>query len=298
MQVGQQDDNEENFWFPTPENFGNESDDSTIQKRILKELSELDELGKLDAKENEESRANFLPKFNRADSLITGEDREILESAIKHFNYIFARHRHDIGTNTQLKVSLTAKDDKPVYTQSLAVPINLKEDLTVELALMHRYGVITTLPFSNMQAPSLQSTEMHAKTTGGFAEDQHIIPNDYINNYQISTLSDAAQPLSRKKMFCKLDCSQDHHCLQKADQSLIELLAFNFASETFFKNIRAVLKSIEKAGLKLTVEKFHSGVTQGEFLGRSITPNKVAPQDYKFNTFLSKVRFPKSKKQV
>ena len=38
--------------------------------------------------------------------------------------------------NTQFKVSLTPKDDKPVYTQSLPVPINLKEDLTVELALM------------------------------------------------------------------------------------------------------------------------------------------------------------------
>ena len=34
-------------------------------------------------------------------------------------------------------------------------------------------------------------------------------------------------------MFCKLDCSQAHHCLQMADQRSVELLAFNFASRTF-----------------------------------------------------------------
>ena len=34
-------------------------------------------------------------------------------------------------------------------------------------------------------------------------------------------------------MFCKLDCSQVYHCLQRADQQSIEILAFNFASRTF-----------------------------------------------------------------
>ena len=55
----------------------------------------------------------------------------------------------------KFNVSLTPKDDKPVYTQNLPVPINLKEDLTVELALMHRYGIITTLPFSKYASPIL-----------------------------------------------------------------------------------------------------------------------------------------------
>ena len=46
------------------------------------------------------------------------------------------------------------------------------------------------------------------------------------------TLSDAAQHMARKNLFCKLDCSQGYH-VQMADQQLIELLAFNFASRTF-----------------------------------------------------------------
>ena len=138
MQVDKPEDIEEKFWFPTPDNPGNEQEHTTIQKRILKELRELAELEKLDPTENAESRHKFLSLFKWTDSLITGKDRESLETTLVEFNDIFARHRLDIGMNTQFKVSLTPRDDKPVYTQSLPVPINLKEDLTVELALMHK----------------------------------------------------------------------------------------------------------------------------------------------------------------
>ena len=55
---------------------------------------------------------------------------------------------------------------------------------------------------------------------------------------------------------------------------------------------------IREAGLELTFEKCHFGVPQVEFLDRTITPNGVESQDHKVEIFLSKVRFPKSKKQV
>ena len=118
-----------------------------------------------------------------------------------------------------------------------------------------------------------------------------------------------------KKLFCKLDCSQAYHCLEMADQRSVELLAFNFASRMFAyrplaqgfsralspfsRFMREYLDTvIRKAGLKLTIEKSHFGLTQVDFLGRTITPDGVAPQDQKFKNFLSKVRFSKSKKQV
>ena len=70
-------------------------------------------------------------------------------------------------------------------------------------------------------------------------------------------------------------------------------------TEQLIKNIKAVFfKCIRKAGLKLTIEKCHFGVTQIEFLGRTITPDGVAPQDQKVKNFLSEVRFTTSKKQV
>ena len=134
--------------------------------------------------------------------------------------------------NTQFKVSLTPHDDKPVYTQSLPVPINLKEDLTLELALMHRYGIITTLPFSKYTSPIFAQRKPNGKLRllVDLRKINALIADDYINNnHPVSTLSDAAQHLAGKKLFCKLDCSQAYHCLQMADQRSIELLAFNFA---------------------------------------------------------------------
>ena len=236
MQVDKPEDIEEKFWFPTPDNPGNEQEHTTIQKRILKELRELAELEKLDPTENAESRHKFLSLFKWTDSLITGKDRESLETTLVEFNDIFARHRLDIGMNTQFKVSLTPRDDKPVYTQSLPVPINLKEDLTVELALMHKYGIITTLPFSKYASPIFAQRKPNGKLRllVDLRKINALIADDYINNnHPVSTLSDAAQHLAGKKLFCKLDCSQAYHCLQMADQRSVELLAFNFASRTF-----------------------------------------------------------------
>ena len=66
-------------------------------------------------------------------------------------------------------------------------------------------------------------------------------------------------------------------------------------TEQLIKNIRAVFKCIRKAGLKLTIDKSHFGVTQVEFLGRTSTPDGVAPEDQKVKKIFSKVRFPKSK---
>ena len=61
-----------------------------------------------------------------------------------------------------------------------------------------------------------------------------MISNDYFNNnHPVSTLTDAAQHMAGKKLFCKLDCSQAYQGLQMDDQRSIEMLAFNFASRTF-----------------------------------------------------------------
>ena len=61
-----------------------------------------------------------------------------------------------------------------------------------------------------------------------------LIENDYNNNnHPVSTLTDAAEHRAEKNLFCKLDCSQAYHRLQRANKQSIELLAFNFANRTF-----------------------------------------------------------------
>ena len=64
------------------------------------------------------------------------------------------------------------------------------------------------------------------------------------------------------------------------------------------RNIRAWFKCIRLAGFKKTIEKWHFGVRQVEFLGRTISSEGVSPQSHKNQNFLSKLRVPKSKKAL
>ena len=224
------------FWFPTPENPGNTNEHTPIQKRILKELCELQQKEKLNPKDDTGSRIEFLKRFDWTDTLLTETEKQAVEDTLVEYHDIFARHRMDIGMNTEFNVRLTQKDDKAVYSQSLPMPIHLKKDLIVELALMHKYGIITGLPFSKYASPIFAQRKPNGKLRllVDLRKINTLIADDYTNNnHQVSTLSDAAQHLAGKSLFCKLDCSQAHHCLQMADQRSVEMLAFNFASRTF-----------------------------------------------------------------
>ena len=224
------------FWFPTPENPGNTEDHTPIQTRILTELRELQRREKLNPKDDKESRMKFLKRFDWTDILLTETEKLAVQDILVEYHDIFARHRMDIGMNTEFKVKLTPKDDKAVYSQSLPMPIHLKEDLIVELALMHKYGIITVLPFSKYASPIFAPRKPNGKLRllVDLRKLNTLIADDYTNNnHPVSTLSDAAQHLAGKSLFCKLDCSQAYHCLQMADQRSVEMLAFNFASRTF-----------------------------------------------------------------
>ena len=101
------------------------------------------------------------------------------------------------------KVKLTPKDDKVEYSQSLPMPIQLKEDLIVELALMHKYGIITVLPFSKYASPIFAQRKPNAKLRLllDLRKINSLIADDYTNNnHPVSTLSDAAQHLAGKSV--------------------------------------------------------------------------------------------------
>ena len=198
------------LWFPTPENPGKPEDHTPIQTRILKELNELKDKEKLNPQESKESRNNFLKRFDWTDTLLTETEKEAIEDILVEYHDIFTRHRMDIGMNTKFKVKLTPKDDKAVYSQSLPMPIHLKEDLTIELALMHKFGIITVLLFSKYASPIFAQRKPNGKLRllVDLRKINSLIADDYTNNnHAVSTLSDAAQHLAGKSLFCKLDCS-------------------------------------------------------------------------------------------
>ena len=351
LKVPQPNSEQESYWFPTPDDPGDPATYTPIQQRIYNELLELKELEKLNPHDNETSRKTFLSNFDWTDTTLSSEERQEIEEILVEFHDIFARHRFDIGINREFKVKLTPNDDRPAYSQSLPTPINLKDDITVELALLHKYGIITTLPFSKYASPIFAQRKPNGRLRllVDLRKINNLITEDYANNnHPVSTLSDAAQHMAGKKLFCKLDCSQAYHCLQMADYQSIQMLAFNFASRTFAYrrlaqglsrslsaissfmreyldraikadqcaqyvddigiaandtkqlciNIKTVFECIRNAGLKLSMSKCHFGVKQVDFLGRTITPNGVAPQADKVKDFLAKLKFPKSKKAL
>ena len=119
--------------------------------------------------------------------------------------------------NEELKVKLMPRDDSPAYSQSLPAPINLKEDILVELVMLHKYGIITTLPFSKYANPMFAQKKPNGnlRLLVDLRKMNNLISDDYINNiHAVSTLVDAAQHMTGQNFFRKLDCSQAYHCLQ------------------------------------------------------------------------------------
>ena len=127
-----------------------------------------------------------------------------LEDLLVAFHDIFVRHRFDIGINEDFKVKLTPKDDSLAYCQSLPTPISLKEDILVELALLHRYGIITTLSFSKYASPIFAQKKPNGKLQllVDLLKIINLVSDDYIKNYHtVSTLTDATQHMAGKKYF-------------------------------------------------------------------------------------------------
>ena len=236
LKTSKTDEVNETYWFPTPQNPGNKKEHTPIQTRILNELRELEQLEKLNTLENINSRNQFLSNFDWTDSTLQPEAKQAVENLLVEFHDVFARHHFDIGINTEFKVQLRPLDNRPAYSQSLPAPINVKDDILVELALLHKYGIITTLPFSKYASPIFAQRKPNGKLRllVDLRKINTLIADDYIdNNHPVSTLTDVAQHMAGKNLFCNLDCSQAYHCLQMIDQQSIELLAFNFASRTF-----------------------------------------------------------------
>ena len=233
------------FWLPTPENPGKPEDHAPIQSRILKELNKLKNKENLNPQGSTESRNKFLKRVDWTDTLLTETEKQAIEDVLVVYHDIFARHWMDFGMNTEFKIKLTLKDKEAVYSQSLPMPIPLKEDLIVELALMHKYGIITVLTFSKYASPMFAKSKPNGKLClfVDLRKINSLVADDYTNNNRpVSTLSDAAQHLAGKSSLCKLDCSQAYHCLQMADQRSVEMLPFNFDCTTFaYKRLAQVL---------------------------------------------------------
>ena len=94
----------------------------------------------------------FFKQFNWSKSVLTKEQRSLVECLLIEFSDIFAKHRFDVGYHTEIITKFTPGHELPLYTQG--PPIHLRDELLTELALMHYYGLTFHSP--NTAAHSLR----------------------------------------------------------------------------------------------------------------------------------------------
>ena len=182
------------------------------------------------------SRNQFLSNFDWTDSILEVEAKQAIQTLLVELHDIFARHPFDIEANTEIEVQLAPLDNRPAYSPSFPAPIHIINDNPVEPALLHKYGINTTLSFSKYVSPISARRKPNGKLRllVDLQKINTLIGDDYNkNNHPVSKLSDAAQNMAGKNLFSEFDCLKAYHCLQMVDQQPIELLAFNFASRNF-----------------------------------------------------------------
>ena len=215
----------EKLWFPTPETCPNPDSLPPLQREIFDQIQHFQGLEKIDPKANEVHKQTFLANFNWDKSVLSSDQKVEVENLLTEFSDIFAKHRFDVGYNTELKIKLTPEHNSPVYVQSPLTPIHLRNELIVELALMHYYGLITTLSHSKYSSPVFAQRKASGKLRIliDLRRINHLLRNDYINtNFPISNMSNASNHFAGKKLFTKLDCSQAYHCVQMADDLSVQ----------------------------------------------------------------------------
>ena len=226
----------EKLWFPTPETCPNPEMLSPLEREIFDQIQNFQMLEKIDPKASSEYRAQFLQQFSWENSVLEKGQKLQVEELLVEFSDIFAKHRFDVGFNTELKIRLTPEHELPVYVQSPQTPIHLRDELLVELDLMHYYNLITTLSHSKYSSPifAQRKESGRLRILIDLRRINHLLRNDYINsNFPISNMSDASNHFACKTLINKFDCSQAYHCVQMADDRSVQLLAFNYASRTY-----------------------------------------------------------------
>ena len=221
----------------------------------------------MDPKNNEADKLDFLKKISWDTCVINADQKRQLEEFLVEKHDAFAKHGFDVGYNTELKIKLLPEHPLPLYVQGPPAPIQLRDEILVELALLQYFDNITTLSHSKYICPLF----VHRKSSGklriliDLRRVNHLLRHDYLDsNFPISNLTDATNHFAGKNLVCKLDCSQAYRYVQMADDLSFQLLAFNFASRTFAYNCL-------NQGLNKSVTGFSSFVKN--YLDRCLAAN-------------------------
>ena len=202
-----------------------------------------------------------------------------VEHFLGKYPSVFARHRLNIGINTKLEVTFTTWQDKPVYLRSLPTPKILKDDLLVELALMEKDRILSSLPFSKFSSPIFGQRKPKAKLRIQL-EPHRInlrIKHEYgEHNHWVTNILDAAQHIAGMKFFCKLDCSQAYHCIQMANEQSVQLLSFNFGSRNLAYKRLAQELNTSLSAFTTAIKEYLESVLKADRRAKYVDDTRVA----------------------
>ena len=109
MKVNQIPDDQETYWFPTPEQPGDPDTYTPIRQRIYDELLELKQLEHLNTNDNAESRKNFHDNFDWTDTTLTPFKKQHIEDILVQYHDIFTTSQYRCWIST-LQVELLHTD--------------------------------------------------------------------------------------------------------------------------------------------------------------------------------------------
>ena len=148
---------------------------------------------------------------------------------------------------------------------------------------MHKYGIITVLPFFKYASPIFAQRMPNGKLRllVDLRKINSLIADEYTNdnNLPVTTLSDAAQHLAAKSLFCKLDCSKAFYCWQMADQQSVEMLEFNFASRTFAYKRLAQSLSRSVSAFSSFLSEYLDPTVEGDQCAQYVDDIEIAAKD-------------------
>ena len=110
--------------------------------------------------------------------------------------------------NRVRSAKFTPLDNKPTYSRNLPVPINANDDILVELARPQKKSFIEKIPMGKYARPIFGRRKPNGKLrllVQLWKVKTDIADAYIINNHLVSSLSDAAQHMAGKNLFCKLD---------------------------------------------------------------------------------------------
>ena len=122
---------------------------------------------------------------------------------------MFSKYRFNIGYSTELKIKLTPEHPFLVCVQGPPAPIQLCDEILIELALLHYFNIITLLSHSKYSITTFFDRNLSGelRILNDLRRVNYLLPHGFLNsNFPISNMTDVTNYFAGNNLFCKLDC--------------------------------------------------------------------------------------------